>query len=205
MARTIFATDKKYTFSDYYDFTNPSEEIANALGYSLSTEILNLPIVDTIDLTAIRALQKDFYTVLPKITLNSEIAKRGFMIAPILWQVIRHVNAKINVEYCINVNNKLSGCLDYLLCSKQQLIIIEAKKGDLEKGFNQLLSELIALDIYENEITSDLIYGAISIGELWRFAILKRNVKHVTKDLHTYRIPEDIETIFLALTGILQV
>lgn len=33
---------------------------------------------------------------------------------------------------------------------KQELIIIEAKNGDLDKGFNQLAAEMIALDQYED-------------------------------------------------------
>lgn len=109
MSRIIFNPDKKYTFSDYYYFTNPSEEIAQVFGYSLTTEMLNLPLATNMDITVITALQKDFYANLPKITLNSEIAKRDFMIAPILWSVIRYVNAKINVEYAIEVDNRLGG------------------------------------------------------------------------------------------------
>lgn len=91
-----------------------------------------------------------------------------------------------------------------MLSAQQQIIVIEAKKGDLERGFNQLLAELIALDMYEKVETSKVLYGAISIGELWRFANLHREIKHIYKDLHTYRVPEDIEVVFLTLLGILQ-
>jgi len=35
--------DKKYTFSGYFYFPNPTEGIANYFGYSLTTKILNLP------------------------------------------------------------------------------------------------------------------------------------------------------------------
>jgi hypothetical protein len=91
--------------------------------------------------------------------------------------------------------------LDYLIRSKQNLIIIEAKKGDIDKGFNQLAAELIALDKYEDE-KSYLIYGAVTIGELWRFAILNRKTKYITKDIQNFTIPEDVETIFRILVGI---
>ena len=44
------------------------------------------------------------------------------------------MDAKLNVEYAIDVNDKLNGVMDYLIRSKQELVVIEAKKGDLEKG-----------------------------------------------------------------------
>lgn len=149
-------------------------------------------------------MRQHLYDILPKIALTSEIAKRDFMIAPVLWEVIRHVNAKILVEYPIAVDEKLSGSLDYLLRSQQQLLVIEAKKGDLERGFNQLAAELIALDKQEEEQPASALYGAVSIGELWRFAVLDRINKHLSKDLHTYRVPEDIEDVFLIILGMLQ-
>jgi hypothetical protein len=118
----ILKDGKKYTFSDYFDLINPTEEIAQIFGYQFTTKILELPLANQPDLTEIRQLQAHFYEVLPKISLNSEMAKRDFMIAPILWAVIRHVNAKINVEYALDIDEKLSGSLDYFLFSQQDLM-----------------------------------------------------------------------------------
>ncbi len=208
MGKLIFKKNKKYTFSDYFDLNNPTEEIASEFGYSFDTKILDLPAAKELDRDEIKKWQENFYEILPKITLNSEMAKREFMIAPVLWGIIRHVKAKINVEYPIEIDDKLGGSLDYLIRSDQELIVIEAKKGDLDKGFNQLTAEMIALDKYldkyEEKGSPELIYGAVSIGELWRFAVLERKTKSIKKDLHTYRIPEDIEKIFLIILGILQ-
>ena len=204
MGKVIFKEEKKYTFSDYFDFTNPTEEIANAFGYSFTTKILDLPVATDIDKDVIVTLQEDFYEILSKITLNSEIAKRDFMIAPVLWGVIRYAKAKINVEYQIDIDNRLSGSLDYLIRSNQEIIVIEAKKGDIDKGFNQLIAEMIALDMYEEEGLPSSLYGAVSIGELWRFGILDRKEKNIYRDLHTYRVPEDIEKVFMVILGILQ-
>lgn len=204
MGKMMFKEEKKYTFSDYFYFTNPTEEIANAFGYSFATKILDLPIAVDIDKNSITTLQENFYEILPKITLDSEMAKRDFMIAPILWEVIRHAEAKINVEYQIDIDNRLSGSLDYLVYSNQEIIVIEAKKGDIDKGFNQLVAEMIALDMYKEKQLPNSIYGAVSIGELWRFGVLNRNEKSIYRDLHTYRVPEDIEKIFMIILGILQ-
>ena len=204
MGKLVFKEGKKYTFSDYFDFNNPTEDIANNFGYSFETKKLKLPLKKLVHIKEIQQLQDKFYQILPNINLNSEMAKREFMIAPVLWGIMPYVNAKINVEYSIEINQKLSGSLDYFIHSEQELIVIEAKKGDLDKGFNQLVSEMIALDKYESqEGNFELIYGAVSIGELWRFGFLDRKNKQIYRDIHTYRIPEDIEKIFYILIGIL--
>nr|VFK38447.1 MAG: hypothetical protein BECKTC1821D_GA0114238_100480 [Candidatus Kentron sp. TC]VFK54177.1 MAG: hypothetical protein BECKTC1821F_GA0114240_100448 [Candidatus Kentron sp. TC] len=204
MNRSLFAEGRKYTFRDYFDFNHPTEEIAAALGYSLDTKILHFPDPGNIDKAETTQLKERFYEILPKIAMNSEMAKRDFMIAPILWAVIRHVEARINVEYPIAFDDKLNGSLDYLIRSRQRLIVIEAKKGDLDRGFNQLAAELIALDKTEGKDIPISLYGAISIGELWRFGILNRSESSIYRDLHTYRVPEDLERIFEITIGILR-
>ncbi len=204
MSKLNFKEGKKYTFSDYLDFNNPPAEIAHEFGYQFDTQILNFPLVKKLEISEIKKLQDIFYENLPKITLTSEMAKRNFMIAPLLWEIIRHVNATINVEYPIEVDEKLGGLLDYLICSEQEIIIIEAKKGDIDKGFNQLIVELIAMDKYQHDNEAlPCMHGAVSIGELWRFGILIRQKKNILKDLHTYRVPEDLESIFSIMVGIL--
>jgi hypothetical protein len=203
MGKLNFKEGKKYTFSDYFDFNNPPEEIANEFGYEFDTQAIDFSLEPPVN--EIKKLQEIFYENLPKISLNSEMAKRYFMIAPLLWEIIRHVNAKINVEYPIEVDDKLGGLLDYLVHSEQEIIIIEAKKGDLDKGFNQLIAELIAMDKYQSDNDSlEFLYGVVSIGELWRFGILNRKTKNILRDLHTYRVPEDIEGIFSIIIGILK-
>ena len=60
-------------------------------------------------------------------------------------------NVENPLEYPIDINDKLNGWLDYLIRSQQEIVVIEAKKGDLEKGFTQLAAEMIALDYYEDD------------------------------------------------------
>ncbi|MCI5210225.1 MAG: hypothetical protein D3910_15855 [Candidatus Electrothrix sp. ATG2] len=70
--------------------------------------------------------------------------------------------------------------MDYLVRNKQELIVIEAKKGDIDKGFNQLAAELIALDKYEDE-TDGYLYGVVTIGEMGVFYTLERKDKKTHK------------------------
>ena len=204
MQRSIFQKDKHYTFSDYFNFNLPARDIAVALDYSFLSERIEFTSAkNTIDDKVIHHLQHSYYDVLPKINLTSEMSKREFMIAPILWELIRHIEAEISIEYPLKVNDKLSGTLDYFIRSQQNIVIIEAKKSDLENGFTQLTAELIALDKWENQKNSNFLYGAVSVGEVWRFALLNRKKQLIIKDLHTYRVPEDLKDIFSILLGIL--
>jgi hypothetical protein len=170
----IFKEGKKYTFSDYFEMGNPTEEILNELGYFFSTQVIALPKNTSFDKKIVEDIRSSYYLLMPKISLNSEIAKRELMIAPLLHEVVKIIDAKLNVEYPIDIDDRLSGTIDYLFRSNQDLVVIEAKKGDLEKGFNQLAAEMIAVDKYEDSGSPKFLYGAITIGEVWRFAILER-------------------------------
>ncbi|RLC01508.1 MAG: hypothetical protein DRI57_31015 [Deltaproteobacteria bacterium] len=203
MKKSIFKKDKKYTFHDYFEMTNPTEEIVGEFGYSFSLEVIDLPEYRNYEPDPIENLRNTYYKILPRITLTSEIAKREFLIAPILLEIVKNTDSRINVEYPLEVNDKLSGSLDYLIRSDRDMIIIEAKKGELDRGFNQLAAELIAMDKYEEDSPAELLYGAVTIGEIWKFGILQRKQKHLTKDMHSFRIPEDTEKIFSVLMGII--
>lgn len=203
MRRKLFKEGKKYTFSDYFEMSNPTEEIISEFGYSFSIKMITLPRSTDFNKESIKNIRSAYYLLIQKVSVNSETAKRELMIAPLLHSVVSAVDARLNIEYPIDIDDRLSGTIDYLFRSSQELIIIEAKKGDLEKGFNQLAVEMIAVDQYEENQSPPVLYGAITIGEVWRFAILDRQNKKLVKDIHTFRFPEDLEDIFSILKGIL--
>lgn len=205
MAQTILKSDRKYTFSDYFYLNNPAEEIAAEFDYTLISTFLELPKTLDIPEERLQVLRDNYNKTLPFITLTTEIAKREFLVAPLLVELIKSTNARISVEYPIDVNEKLSGSLDYLIRSQRDLIVIEAKKGDMERGFNQLLTEMIAVDKSDLLDSPEKFYGAITVGELWRFCFLEPATKRIFRDIHTFRVPEDVDEVFSILTGILQV
>jgi len=61
---------------------------------------------------------------------------------------------------------------------------------------------LIAADKYIEESDAP-IYGAVTVGDLWRFGKLDRKEKLISKDIDSYRVPSDLEELFSVLTGIL--
>lgn len=156
-----------------------------------------------IEQATVDKLKNFYYRLLPKITTNSEIAKREFMIAPLLHEVILDIDAKLNIEYPINIDDRLNRVIDYLIRAKADIIVIEAKKGDLDRGFNQLAAEMIALDKYEAIDDPQILYGAITIDEVWRFALLKRREKIIIRDINLFRFPLDTKDILPILSSIL--
>lgn len=198
----ILNPDKKYTFSDYFDLNYPTEEIVAVFDYHYLFSQLNLP-KSKLPVKKLNRLRQTYITKLPFISLTSETAKREFYIAPLLFELLDYVKAKIDVEYPLNAGKNLSGTLDYLIKFSQNLLIIEAKKGDLEKGFNQLCIELIALDKI-TETAQPFIYGAVTLGDVWRFGVLDRENKLIKKDMNVYTLLTDLEVILSIFIGVLE-
>ena len=201
MTRAILKPDKSYTFGDYFELNYPTEEIVAEFGYQYSLTRLTLPVGQI--LTDLNRLKEAFYRKLPHIALTSETARREVLVAPVLLELLDYLVLKIDIEYPVYVNERLKGNLDYLVRATDALIVVEAKKADMEKGFTQLAVELIAMDQY-NATASDRLYGAVTIGDLWRFGVLLRQEKFIYKDIEAFRVPADLEALFGVLVGILQ-
>jgi len=140
---------------------------------------------------------------LPYISLTSQTARREFLIAPVIMELIHYTHAKVRVEYGLNINNQLKGVIDYYIKADNQLLVIEAKNGDLERGVVQLAVELIAFDNW-SPIDNPILYGAVSIGNIWQFVILHRESKEITQDLNLYRVPNDLETLMKILVALMK-
>jgi catechol 2,3-dioxygenase-like lactoylglutathione lyase family enzyme len=189
------------TFSDYFKLSADLEEVLAHLGYSSETKMCDLPASKQV-LAGVDVLQAKLTRVVPHISLTSEAAKREFLIAPVLMDVVEHTGGRVKIEYPVNVSPQLQGTLDYFVQAENNLPVIEAKSGDLSRGFLQLAVELVALDHWLDPGTRPL-YGAISTGDVWRFGILDRAAKRVTQDLNLYRVPADLDPLLHILVGIL--
>jgi hypothetical protein len=202
MKPAIIAQEATYSFADYYKLMVDVEEVVGYFGYAFQAQLCILP-RSSPPLVGVETLQKRIENSLPHLSLTSEIARREFLIAPILLDLIQYVPLKIRVEYPIEVSPQLRGTLDYYLQATHRLLVIEAKQGDLQRGFTQLAVELIALDQWLDQSEATL-YGAVSLGDIWRFGLLDRASKTVTQDLNLYRVPADLVELFAILIGILQ-
>jgi hypothetical protein len=202
--KTNFQLEQNYTFADYFKLNYEPEDILGYFGYELQLQNLALPRY-TGELDRLQSLQQRIEESLPYISLTSEMARREFLIAPILIDLSHYTQAKLRVAYMINASSQLKGELDYYIQSQNNLLVIEAKNADLQKGFTQLAVELIALDRLL-EMTPDTLQltGAVSTGNIWQFGILDRSKKQITQDLVLYRVPTDMEELLRILVGIVK-
>lgn len=199
---TIIQPDRAYTFADYFKLNFAPQDILAYFNVSLQRRSLNLPRYCS-PLDRLTDLKTRIEESLPRLSLTSEMARREFLIAPVLTDVLHYTQANLNVEYPIVVNDQLKGSLDYLLQNRQTFLVIEAKNEDLERGFLQLAIELIALERWL-ESEQAILQGAISTGNIWQFGQFDRQSRQVTQDLDLYRVPADLEELLRIIVRILK-
>ncbi|MDY7004272.1 MAG: hypothetical protein SWX82_10045 [Cyanobacteriota bacterium] len=196
----ILQEDQSYTFRSYFELPYEADEILAELNYSLVKSDLSLPRT-TKTLESLSEIQNKLKNILPFVNLSNETARREILVSPILLEIVHYCHCQLRIEYPLKVNDWLKGSLDYLLRSQNSLLIIEAKNDDLTRGFTQLSAELIALaEVEENNI----LYGAVTMGDIWRFGKLNKAEKQITQDINLFKIPDDIKDLGAVLVGILE-
>ena len=185
--------NRSYTFSNYFDLGFTVDDLVAELGYSFERKFLNLPQY-THKLDRINDLKQRIEEILPYIDLENEATRREMLIAPIIAELIHYSRAKLRLEYAVQINSQLQGKLDYLLRSKTNLIVIEAKQADINRGFTQLATEMIALDQWTDYPQTEIL-GAVTTGNVWQFGILDRQSKSICQGINLYRVTEELEII----------
>jgi hypothetical protein len=197
-APRVLNPEENYTFAKFFELAYDIEDVLADLDCQFNRSTLALPIVRNLaDLSNLREQIEDG---IQYVGITSEQARRAFLIAPIIRHICRQTQRTVKVEYPITVNHWLKGTLDYYF---RDLLIIEAKRDNLENGFTQLASELIALDQWT---TSEkiVLYGAVTTGNDWRFGKFDRATRLITQDLKLYRVPEELEILVGLLIGLIQ-
>jgi hypothetical protein len=193
----ILKLDESYTFSKYFELAYDIEDILADLGCQFDRQNLVLPSIDLgLDL---QELQEQLSDGIQYVSITSEQARREFLIAPVIRKICRQTQQRVRVEYPITVSNWLKGTLDYYF---RDLLVIEAKRDNLENGFTQLAAELIALDQWTNS-DRPILYGAVTTGNDWRFGMFDRSSRQITQDLKLYRVPEELTQLVSILIGLL--
>ncbi|MEM9215560.1 MAG: hypothetical protein AAGD25_14595 [Cyanobacteria bacterium P01_F01_bin.150] len=201
-----------YTFRSFFNMPYDPDEILAEFGYGYTQARLSLPKA-TQPLAGLDTLKAQIEETLPYVQLTSESAKREVLVAPILLRVATTCHQILRFEYPLNVSNWLQGNLDYLIRADQQVIVIEAKRDDLTRGFTQLAVEMIALATAEENASSSesspkpsspYIYGAVTMGSFWIFGRLDKGQKQIVQGIGGYQIPDDVEDLVRVLVGILE-
>ena len=195
----ILDEGREYTFRSYFDLPYETDQILAEFDYSLTVAELSLPHTSK-ELKEIAFLKERITATLPFISLSSETARRESLVSPVLLDLVRYCQCQLRFEYTLNVNSWLKGNLDYLVKSNQELLVIEAKNDDMTRGFTQLAVQLIAMSHVEDK---NIFYGAVTMGDVWRFGKLDRNQKTIFQDTHLFRVPDDLDDLLKVMVGIL--
>ena len=178
----------------------------------------NFSLQDVIDRFEINLLESTFCDSLPLVTpqpefltileqslplaqrARSEKAKSELLVSPILVEVRRLVGGTIQLfsgeEFNVDRDRGLNGFCDFLFSRSTTsyiiqapiLMLVEAKKGELDVGLGQCIAEMFAAQIFNQ--TKDkaipIIYGCVTSGKLWQF--LKLEGENVTIDINEYQV-----------------
>lgn len=131
---------------------------------------------------------------------KSEKAKSELLVSPILVELLRLADNQIQLfsgeEFNVDRERGLNGFCDFLLSRSTIssiiqapiVMLVEAKKGELDVGLGQCAAEMVAAQIFnENEDKPiPTIYGCVTSGKLWQF--LKLENKDLTLDLNEYQV-----------------
>ena len=197
----ILQPGASYSFRSYFNLPNDTDEILAEFAHSFTQARLQLP-RSSRAIERLQDLRQQIEETLPYVTLHSEAAKREILIAPVLSRVAVICRRILRIEYSLKINEQLQGTLDYFLQSTHSLVVVEAKRDDLTRGFTQLAVELIALAMLED--APEILYGAVTMGNVWVFGTLQRSARLVTRDLASYTLPDDVEDLVRILVGILE-
>ena len=184
----ILDADKVYFFSQFAELNQPPNEILAELGYNLAIAPLPLPRQPVPDLSDFRQSLERRIQLTP---LTSEQARREALVSPVLFWVVETLNLRLNIEYPV-AGKRSRDNLDYLIRGQETLLVIEAKRDDLTRGFTQLAIEMTELGD---------CYGVVTTGNIWQFAWLKGS--EIVQDLNLYQVPADLSELVSSLLGIL--
>jgi hypothetical protein len=131
---------------------------------------------------------------------GSEKVRSELIVAPLLFELRELLDRQIGLfsgtDFTIDVESGLNGVCDFLLTrSTNELIIeapaivlIEAKKGELNAGWGQCAAEMVAAQKFNRAGGQEVatIYGSVTTGTQWQF--LKLTGRNLTIDVTEYSL-----------------
>lgn len=147
--------------------------------------------------------------------INTEQARREYIIAPVLAEARRRSKVPINilpgVALSVDEARGLTGVCDYLIARSAEfyfveapiVAVVEAKREDLSAGLGQCVAEMVAIQIFNERDGKPLpaAHGCVTSGNLWRF--LKLEGQSLSIDLPEYGLRDlgKILGILVAIAG----
>jgi hypothetical protein len=130
----------------------------------------------------------------------SEKAKSELLISPILVEVRKYLQRRVSLfsgqDFPVDASVGLVGICDFLISRSTEqlevespvLVLVEAKKADINSGMGQCMAEMEAARRFNEQAgeKANPIYGCVTSGLLWRF--LKLDGNQMTVDLKDYSL-----------------
>ncbi|MGL5063042.1 MAG: hypothetical protein ACRC62_23945 [Microcoleus sp.] len=118
---------------------------------------------------------------------NTEKSRSEMIITPILIEVRKQLKYQISlfsgIDFNVDPERGLNGSCDFLISNSAELLlvsapvilIVEAKKENINAGLGQCVAEMLAAQIFNERENNDIstIYGAVTTGTNWRFLRLR--------------------------------
>jgi hypothetical protein len=129
---------------------------------------------------------------------GSEKARSEFIIAPLLLELRnlfdRQISVFSGIDFTVDLSQELNGICDFLVSKSPiqlvieapAIVIIEAKKGDINLGLGQCVAEMVAAQRFNHlkGQPTTYIYGCVTTGTLWRFLRLDTHSIAVERQEH---------------------
>ncbi len=186
----------------YSDFT--LKKVKQDFGLIIQEQPSFLPAIQPIAPSPTLAQFLDKYLPLA-LAINTEKARSELLICPILLEVKEIANQHLHqplslfsgTDFTVDPSLGLNGVCDFLVSRSPEqlfieapaLVVVEAKREDLNAGLGQCIAAMIAVQRFneQNQKNIPLIYGAVTTGDRWKFLQLEQQTVAIA--LQEYPIP----------------
>lgn len=178
----------------------------------------NFSLQDAIDRFDLKLIELAFCESLPSVSLEpeflnifdrylslgqkarSEKARSELIVSPVLVELLHLADHQIQLfsgeEFNVDRERGLNGFCDFLLTKSTIssiiqapiVMLVEAKKEELDVGWGQCAAEMVAAQIFNanKDESIPIVYGCVTSGKFWQF--LKLQDKDLTLDLNQYPV-----------------
>jgi hypothetical protein len=87
------------TFADYFKLNVDDDDVLKTFGYDYQVEDCDLSRA-TLDASRLAEFRREIVDVFPHVSLTSEMARREFLIAPVLMEAARHTFQLLSRTSC---------------------------------------------------------------------------------------------------------
>jgi hypothetical protein len=127
------------------------------------------------------------YNVPFALASNTEKSRSEMIITPILLELTKQFPDRISlfsgVDFTVDSDLGLNGSCDFLISrsveflivSAPAILIVEAKKENINAGLGECVAEMYAAQLFNEREGNQIsrIYGVVTTGQIWKFLMLE--------------------------------